>query len=139
MNRISLTLLLFLPYFTYAQQNSADDIVGYYYTIDPFSGDASQIYIYKTEKNMYEGKICWVDKEDKKKFLNLIFLKKLEFNKKENEWQKGVVKYPGKSGAYSMFMKFESADKLKVRGYWGISLFGKTVYWHKEKEKRKQN
>lgn len=136
MNRIFLIFLLLLPYFAYAQQNKADDIVGYYYNIDPFTGDASQIYIYKTNKNKYEGKVCWVDKEEKKKFLNLVFLKDLEFNNGKNEWQNGVVKYPGKNGTYAMTMKFESETRLKVRGYWGVALLGKTVYWHKEKEKR---
>ena len=49
MNRIYLIFLLLLPYFAYAQQNKADDIVGYYYNIDPFTGDTSQIYIYKNK------------------------------------------------------------------------------------------
>ncbi|MCK5741317.1 MAG: DUF2147 domain-containing protein, partial [Chlorobi bacterium] len=32
---------------------------------------------------------------------------------------------------------FDEKDKIKVRGYIGISLFGKTVYWTRVKKEKK--
>ncbi|MCQ2286432.1 MAG: DUF2147 domain-containing protein [Bacteroidales bacterium] len=121
-----------------AQQNKADDIVGYYYSVDPFTGEESQTYIYKNSQGKYDGMVCWVSNLEKKSFLGLVFLKGLTYNEKDNEWQGGTVQYPGKKGTYKMYMKFESSKKLKVRGYWGIAMLGKSMYWYKEEKKRVQ-
>ena len=119
-------------------QNAADDIVGYYYSEDPFTGEGSQTYIYKAADGTYEGKVCWVENVKKKNFLGLVFLKGLEFDAQNNEWKNGEIKYPGKKGTYKMYMKFTDDKKLKVRGYWGIAMLGKTMYWYQESSKRKQ-
>ena len=118
-----------------AQQN-ADDIIGYYYLTDPFTKEATQIYIYKNTNGQYEGKITWVELEEKKKFLGLIFLKELVWDDKKSEWNNGSIKYPGKKGNFSVNMHFQDTKTLKVRGYWGIAMMGKTVYWTKESKKR---
>jgi uncharacterized protein (DUF2147 family) len=133
-----MVILLCCGFAVHAQNNQASDLVGYYYMVDPFSGEGSQIYIYQAENGTFEGRVTWVENEVKKKFLGLVFLKNLTFNDKENEWQNGIVKYPGKKGTFKMFMKFESPTKLKVRGYWGIAMLGKSMYWTKEKTQRKQ-
>lgn len=116
----------------------ADDIVGYYYSIDPFSKEGSQNYIYKAADGTYEGLVSWVSNPAKKKFLNYVFLKGLKYNEKEKEWQNGVLTYPGKKGTYKTYMSIEPDGRLKVRGYWGMAMLGKTVYWTKESHKRKQ-
>ena len=123
---------------TLSAQNSADDIVGYYYTEDPFSKEGSQTYIYKTADGKYEGKVCWVENVEKKHFLGHVFLTNLSFNAKDNEWQNGVIKYPGRNGTYKMYMKFDGENRLKVRGYWGVAMLGKTMYWPKESAQRVQ-
>ena len=120
-NKFFLMVILCCGFAVHAQNNQASDLVGYYYMVDPFSGEGT-----------------WVENEVKKKFLGLVFLKNLTFNDKENEWQNGIVKYPGKKGTFKMFMKFESPTKLKVRGYWGIAMLGKSMYWTEEKTQRKQ-
>lgn len=119
-------------------QDAADDIVGYYYSEDPFTGEGSQTYIYKAADGTYEGKVCWVENVEKKGFLGLVFLKGLVYDADNKEWKNGEIKYPGKKGTYKMYMKFAGEKKLKVRGYWGISMLGKTMYWNKESSKRKQ-
>ncbi len=119
-------------------QNKADDIVGYYYSEDPFTGEGSQTYIYRAPDGTYEGKVCWVENVEKKGFLGLVFLKGLRYDPQENEWNKGEIKYPGKKGNYKMYMKFVGDKKLKVRGYWGVSMLGKSMYWYKENNQRKQ-
>ncbi len=117
-------------------QNHPDDIVGYYLTEDPFSGAISQVYIYNAGNGVYEGKVNWVEKKEGKEYEGLVFLKEMTFNAKENEWQNGSIIYPGRSGKYKTYMRFEKDGRLRVRGYWGVSMLGKTVYWKREKESR---
>jgi len=117
-------------------QKQADDIVGYYYSIDPFTKEPSQNYIYKTADNTYEGKVVWVLNPKLQFRVGYVFLKNLTFYKEDNEWRDGIMFYPGKKGTYKAYMSFVDG-KLKVRGYWGISLFGMTLYWTKEAELRK--
>jgi uncharacterized protein (DUF2147 family) len=117
-------------------QNKADDIVGYYLCTDPFSGELSQNYIYKVANGTYEGKVVWIKNEKLKNFEGMVFLTNLIFNAKENEWQNGTLIYPGKKGTYKTYVSLPSYNRLKLRGYWGVSLLGKTVYWTRENKKR---
>jgi len=119
-------------------QNKADDIVGYYLTLDPNTNEYSQCYIYKTTKGTYCGLVCWVSNPTKKNFLNYVFLTNLRFDAENNEWVDGIITYAGVKGTYKAYMKFDSKNVLKVRAYYGISLLGKTVYWSKEAKKRIQ-
>lgn len=119
-------------------QNKADDIIGYYFLVDPFSGEESQAYIYKNASGKYDGKVVWVGNVKKKSFLNYVFLENLVFNPDKQEWENGIIKYAGKSGVYKTYMSFVSKNKIKVRGYWGVSWLGKTLYWTKESSRRQQ-
>ena len=125
---------LFMMSFAFAQ--NGDALIGYYYIVDPFSGEKSQAYIYKNADGKYDGKLVWIDNKDKQNFLGMVFLKNLEYSAKKNEWINGVVEYPLKKSTYSMDVSFKDATTLKVRGYCGIALFGKTLYWKKETKKR---
>ena len=84
MKRLAVVLGIMVCVLTLSAQNKADDIVGYYYSVDPFSKEGSQTYIYKTADGKYEGKVCWVENVEKKSFLGHIFLKNLSFTAKEN-------------------------------------------------------
>ncbi len=53
--------------------------------------------------------------------------------KVENEYTKGKILDPKNGKLYSCYITLESQDKLKVRGYIGISLFGRTQYWFRMK------
>ena len=132
--------LLFLFFFGITSvlfaQNHPDDIVGYYLNVDPFTGALSQVYIYNAGNGNYEGVLIWVKEEEGKSYEGLVFLKDMVFNAKENEWQNGNITYPGKSGKFKTSMRLEKDGRLRVRGYWGVSALGKTVYWTREKESR---
>ncbi|MCL1851205.1 MAG: DUF2147 domain-containing protein [Bacteroidetes bacterium] len=117
-------------------QNKPDDIVGYYLNEDPFSGAISQVYIYNAGNGIYEGIVIWVNEEDRKKYEGLVFMKDLTFNAKENEWQNATFIYPGKNGKFKAYMRLEKNGQLRVRGYWGISMLGKTLYWPREQQSR---
>jgi uncharacterized protein (DUF2147 family) len=47
----------------------------------------------------------------------------------EGVWEDGDIYDPKSGKTYSCYMKLQSMDKLKVRGYIGISLIGRTTYW----------
>ncbi len=138
MKSITLYVLL-LPFFlcgVLKAQNKADDIIGYYLSEDPFNHKKSQNYIYKDKDGSYHGVVTWVEDPNLQQFVGYKFLWGLKFNEKENEWENGVLKYPGKDGTFKTYMSFPNGlATLKVRGYLGVSLFGKTVYWTRENKR----
>jgi hypothetical protein len=138
--RFSKSLLLFFTLFCINSllfsQNKPDDIVGYYLNEDPFSGAISQIYIYHAGNGIYKGIVIWTKKKKKKIYEGLVFMKGLTFNDKDKEWQNATFIYPGKNGKYKAYMRLEKDGTLRVRGYWGVSVLGKTVYWTREEESR---
>lgn len=130
------TLLCLLSLTIFAQ--NPDAICGIYHMTDPFSKEGSQVEIYKTTNGSYAGKVVWVENPSKKKFLGLVFLTDLRYNSEKKEYQNGTLKYPGKSGTFSTFMSIVENRNLKVRGYWGFSALGKTMYWYREEKVRVQ-
>jgi len=132
---ILLSVFCFLQISLFAQ-NKPDDIVGYYLNEDPFSGAISQVYIYNAGDGTYEGMVIWVNEEKRKIYEGLVFLKGMTFNAKENEWQNASMIYPGKNGKFKAFMRVEKDGRLRVRGFWGISMLGKTFYWPREQTSR---
>jgi uncharacterized protein (DUF2147 family) len=48
-----------------------------------------------------------------------------------DEWSGGTVIDPRNGSTYSCYIKLIQANKLKLRGYIGFSLFGKTAYWER--------
>ena len=49
----------------------------------------------------------------------------------DDEWEDGDIYDPKNGKTYSCYMKFndDTKDELKVRGYIGFSLLGRTTYW----------
>ena len=112
------------------------------------AGDA-KIEVYQKGEEL-EGKIIWLkeplDKDGKEKtdtknpdeklrntpIMNLVFLKGFKKEKDENKWSGGTV-YDAKSGSlYKGWIKPEGEKILKLRGYVGISLFGRTEEWTRQ-------
>ena len=110
----------------------------------------SHIQIYKTNSNLYEGKIIWlaeprdkkgeikVDKKNPNQNLQtqtiqgLTIIKDLQFTN-DNHWKHGTI-YDARSGkTYSLHAKLKNRNTLFMRGYIGISLIGKTTTWTKIK------
>jgi len=122
----------------------ADDILGQWYT----EGNESGVEIFKSN-GKYFGKIVWLKepnrngqpKVDEKNpdtnlkerpIIGLLVLKDFVFDG-SNEWNKGTIYDPKSGKTYSCYIKFEERDKLKIRGYIGISLLGRTTYWVRKK------
>lgn len=122
-------------------QNKADDIIGIWLT----SGkEPAKIQIYKSGEN-YCGKIIWLknptengkqridaNNPDKVKRSNpivgLVMLTGFKFDGDE-EWKGGDIYDPESGKTYSSYMYLKDKNTLKVRGYVGISLLGRTETW----------
>lgn len=134
-------LLIFLMNEIKAQVKS-DDIIGVWLTAGK---DPAKIQIYKSGQKYY-GKIAWlknptengkpkVDSHnpDKSKqtqpILGLLILK--DFNFDTDEWNDGTIYDPESGKTYSCHLTLKDKNTLKVRGYIGISLLGRTEIWTK--------
>ena len=73
---------------------------------------------------------CEGDFKDKP-ILHLDILSGLEKN--EDEWSGGQIIDPRNGNTYKCYIKLIKPNKLKLRGYVGVSLFGKTAYWERAK------
>jgi uncharacterized protein (DUF2147 family) len=94
-----------------------------------------------TESNgKYYGKITWGTGRDTKDSKNpdpslrsralvgLTILKDFEFEG-DGIWSAGTIYDPNDGKTYSCKLTLKTKDKLEVRGYIGISLFGRTDIW----------
>jgi len=131
-------------------QSGGDQLIGKYYVIKEDTKAESRIQIYKTSDGKYEGKIVWLKypnhpdgspKYDEKNPVpelrkvrsdHVVLLKNFTFDENSKEWSGGTIYDPEEGKTYKCKLKFESPTKLKVRGFIGISLIGKTMYWTKE-------
>ena len=123
----------------------SQSVVGKWKTIDDETGKAiSVVEIYERGGKIYgkvhdiidpkdRNKICSnCTGEDKDKpIIGLTVIKGLI--KDGAEYNSGKILDPKYGRLYKCFITLESKDKLKVRGYIGISLFGRTQYWHRIK------
>lgn len=98
-----------------------------------FSGKISKLFI-KTDEDQYpECDKCPGDKKNKP----LIGLEILWGLKKEseNKWSGGEIMDPKKGKVYSCKMELmDDGKKLKVRGFLGFSLLGRTQIWERQEE-----
>lgn len=125
--------------------SQAQDVVGNWKTFDDETGEAKSIVqIYEQGGKMY-GKVIEIlnpakrdakcqnckgsDKD--KPIIGLVIIKGL--SKDGNEWNGGQILDPNKGKLYKCSMSLEGKDVLKVRGYVGISLLGRTQTWKKVK------
>jgi len=64
-----------------------------------------------------------------KKILGLNILEGLK--KDGNEWSGGTILDPRNGKVYKCYIELINPNKLKIRGYIGISLLGVTAYWER--------
>lgn len=60
--------------------------------------------------------------------LGLEILKDFSFDGK-SEWKNGTIYDPKSGKTYSCYIRMESINKLKIRGFIGVSMLGRTTYW----------
>lgn len=139
MKLLGIILLLMLPATGILAQRTADDIVGTW-----VSGEnKAKILIYKSGTKYY-GKIIWlreptkdgkpkVDKHNpdparrQQPVVGLVVLKDFVFD--ENQWNEGEIYDPSSGKEYSCKITMPDKNTMKVRGYIGFSLLGRTEVW----------
>ena len=122
----------------YAQANP-DAILGIWFNEEK---DA-KIKVYR-ESGKFYGKIVWHKTGDdisafdennpdpelrKRKKVGLVILTDFEFD--DGQWEDGEIYDPKSGKTYSCVIKLQKDGSLHVRGYVGISLFGRTTSWTK--------
>lgn len=129
-----------------AQKVNADAVIGTWLNED----EDAHIEITKVDDKFF-GKVVWIkdnidpetgkEKLDKlnpdeslrsRPRLGLEILTNFVFDGKEN-WEDGKIYDPKTGKTYSCYMKFVETDKLKIRGFIGVTLLGKTTYWTRVK------
>jgi len=143
MKKISLTFLavVFAMFSVVAQ----DSVLGKWKTIDDETGEAKSIVsIYEKGGKLY-GKIDEILNPDRrdavcdkcsgdlknKPILGMVILKDLK--KDGSSYSGGTILDPQKGKSYKCTISLENPDLLKVRGYIGFSLIGRSQYWHRVK------
>ncbi len=135
--------VLFICSFLILQSTFSQDIVGKWKIIsDRTKRINSLIEIYKKD-NLYYGKILLLPNKKnidkcqscKGKYHN-VDLKGLEIltnleKTKEKLYENGKVLDPENNKTYSCYIQLLTKDKLKIRGYIGFSIFGRTQYWYR--------
>jgi len=121
----------------------SQSVIGKWKTIDDATGEAKSIVeVFSKSGKIYAKVVDILDPatknnlckqcsgEDKNKpILGLIIIKGL--SKDGSEYNSGEILDPKNGKLYKCALSLESKDKLKVRGYIGFSLLGRTQYWHR--------
>jgi len=141
MKNVFLLLVTLCITSTYAQKS----VLEKWKSIDDETGKALGIVEIYEENGKIYGKIIDIlipkdrnktcqncEGEDKgKPILGLTVIKGLK--KDGDEYNGGHILDPKHGKLYKCYLNLENEDKLKIRGYVGISLFGRTQYWHRVK------
>lgn len=134
--------IMFLGIQLSAQSYKANDILGYWFNEEK---DA-KVEIYQ-DNGKYYGKVVWLEEPNEpdtglpklddensdealqsRPIMGLLLMKDFVFDG-DDEWEDGEIYDPKSGNTYSCYMRFDSKDVLKVRGFIGISWIGRTTYW----------
>lgn len=138
--RISLFILLAI----FVQSGFSQNAIGIWKNLDDSDGkEKSHIEIYEHNGKL-RGKVikllpsatitkcdqCTGDKKGK----SLVGMDILwDMVKVGNKWEKGEILDPKSGKIYSCKIELDGKDKLKVRGFMGVSILGRTQTWYKVK------
>ncbi|MFK8269717.1 DUF2147 domain-containing protein [Capnocytophaga stomatis] len=123
----------------------AQSVLGKWKTIDDETGkEKSVVEIYEKNGLIYGKLVELLEEKNKnavcsacsgknknKPYLGLVIITDLK--KDGDEWSGGKILDPKTGKEYKCYMALENSNKLKVRGYLGISLIGRTQYWQRVK------
>lgn len=137
-------LIILVTIFTFSN-GMAQDVFGKWKTIDDETGEAKSIVeIYEQNGKVYgkvveiltpgrENAVCeeCKGKNKNKPIRGMVILKDLM--KDKDEYSGGTILDPTNGKEYKCYITLENANKLKVRGYIGFSLIGRSQYWHRVK------
>ncbi len=137
-------LLIIWPIIGFGQQ--ASRITGVWVT----AKGEGRVRISKCEEGAYCGKLIWTENQAQGKalkkdvnnpdpakqdrtVLGIRLLKGLTYNEDEEQWEGGEIYDPNKGQTYNCYAELVGPDKLKLRGYIGFSLIGRSTIWKRYK------
>lgn len=146
-SKISLFIVFSLFIFGFTSSNPNQAILGKWKTIDDETNKVSSVIQLYEVNGKVHGKVVEILQEGKdentlctecsgkRKNQKIMGMEILWDLKKESdtEWEDGEILDPNNGKTYSCQVELESKDKLKVRGYIGFSLMGRTQYWYRVK------
>ena len=119
-------------------------IIGEWETYDDKTNELKSIVEIYQKGGFYYGKInqvlakerrelCAQCEGDKKNtpIIGLVIIEKMVLN--GDEYDDGTILDPESGTTYKCLLALESENKLKVRGYIGFALLGRTQYWLRKK------
>lgn len=123
--------------------SQGQDVFGKWYSIDPDTGDnESIIRVYKEGNQVFARIETILREEDKDKTCiecsgedkdkpieGLVIMKGLK--KEGDEYNGGKILDPKNGKYYKCYITLEDENKLKLRGYIGFSMIGRTEYWYR--------
>lgn len=120
----------------------SQEILGNWKTLDKESGAVNSVVEIYKNNTIYYGKIIAVLRKDykgacdtcigkykNKELTGIVILKDLV--QKDKNYEDGEITDPENGKTYSCYVKLENTNKLKIRGYIGFSLLGRTEYWYR--------
>ena len=146
--------IIYIVFLIFSINTFSQDIVGKWKTIDDKRNITTSIFEIYKKGDTYSGKILLILNEKNKdvctsckgtyhnkNLKNVVILKNLE--KEENIYENGNITDPENGKTYNCYVELVSDNKLKIRGYIGFSIFGRTQYWYRvtkeDENKYKQN
>jgi uncharacterized protein (DUF2147 family) len=135
-------LVVFFSVIVNAQSQT---VLGKWKTVDDETGQAKSIIeIYEKSGKIY-GKVVEIlstdhkkdvctkcdDSDKNKPILGLVII--VGLTKDGSEYNGGTILDPENGKKYKCYIALESSDKLKLRGYIGLSIMGRTQYWYRVK------
>lgn len=131
----ALVLLFAAPAFA---QGSA---VGVWRTIDDEDGEPkSHVEIYEQGGKLFgriqtllpEGRVCedCADEYEGSNLQGVVIMRDMEPNG-DGAWDGGTIKDPQSGRTYRCKMELDGPNRLRVRGFLGISLLGRTQVWER--------
>ena len=137
-------LLNTLISFVMSLTNQINTIEGTWITQDDETGrKKSEVLIYKENGKLY-GKITklLLPEDEGKKCINckgknknqpiegMVIIKDLELE--DDTWEDGTILDPKSGKVYDCYIGFQDSNTLKVRGFLGFSLLGRTQIWKRK-------
>lgn len=125
---------------------SAQSILGKWKTIDDITGkEKGVVEIYERDGKYFariteifdpnhrykKCSLCCCEEKDKP-LMGLVIIKDLK--KDDEEYNGGEVLDPKNGKYYDCYIKLQGNDKLKIRGYIGVPILGRTQYWYRVKK-----
>ena len=141
MINIKIVIIIILSWFS--SISNAQSIIGEWETFDDLTGDKLSVVEIYNINDIYFGKIihlfedpldsvCDQCKDDnyKKPIIGLVIIKNLI--KDDDEYNEGTILDQNNGKSYKCYMELIGTNKLKLRGYIGFSILGRTQYWQRK-------